>query len=47
MKKKIKSVEKSGSWIVCLILMIFPPIGILYWLIKIRKKKTYEYVESK
>ena len=47
MKKKLVGMEKSGSWVVCIILFIFGILpGMLYWLIKMRKKKIYKYEEK-
>ena len=43
MVKKTKTITRTGSWFWCIFwLIIFFPIGVLYWLIKMRKTKTYE-----
>jgi len=40
---KIKSVQRNGSWLVLIFwLLVFFPIGILYWLFKMKKVKTWE-----
>jgi len=49
MEKLKTHVSKSGSWTVFWILFfVLTPIGaLLYWLFKMRKTKTYEYVHNK
>lgn len=44
MAKKKTHIQRSGSWTICiLLLIIFFPLGILYWLFKIKKTKVYKY----
>ncbi len=48
MKKVKTQVSRSGSWIVFIILLLlFFPAAILYWLFKMRKTKTYTYTDKK
>ena len=44
MTRQKVAVSRSGSWGVCILLLMFLfPIGVLYWMFKMRKTKTYEY----
>ena len=43
MAKKLVGIERSGSWFIFIILLlIFFPAAILYWLFRLRKKKIYK-----
>ncbi len=44
MTKQKVGVSRLGSWTWCIFwLLVFFPIGVLYWLLKMKKTKTYEY----
>lgn len=43
--KKVKTTTRNGSWFWCIFWMIFCfPIGVLYWLFKMRKTKSEQYI---